>query len=90
MEPHPLPQSPQSLTLAELVLRTGILTLKVLILMLWLQSKLSPTQFLTSGAALVLVAFFLDLSPPQAAAPSRQAQHGISGATAPGGLDVPD
>ncbi len=90
MESHPLPQSPQSVTLAELVLTTGILMLKVLIPMLWLQSQISPTQFLIGGAALVLVAFFLDPSPPQDAAPSRQSQHGISGVTAPRELDVPD
>lgn len=58
------PQSePQRLTLGELVLRTGILALKVLIPMLWLQSKLSPAQFLVGGAVLVLVVFFFDLPP---------------------------
>ncbi len=90
MESHPLPQSPQFVTLAELALRTGILTLKVLIPMLWLQSKVSPTQFLIGSAALVLVAFFLDLSPPQGAAPPRQAQHRRNGVIASSELDVPD
>ena len=90
MESHALPQSPQYVTLAELALRTGILTLKVLIPMLGLQSKVSPTQFLIGSAALVLVAFFLDLSPPQDAAPPRQAQHRSNGVIASSKLDVPD
>ncbi len=67
----------QSLTLAELVLRTGILALKVLMPMLWLQSKLSPFQFLVGGAALVLVVCFIDLSPPQDSAPSRRVRFNL-------------
>lgn len=48
--------------LPELLLQTGILALKILILMLWLQSKLSYVQFLVAGMALVLVAFMLDFT----------------------------
>jgi hypothetical protein len=58
------PQS-QTVTLTELLLRTGILALKVLIPMIWLQSKLSPTQFLIGGTVLVLTAFLFDFSPTQ-------------------------
>jgi hypothetical protein len=41
--------SPPTISLTELILKTGILALKVLIPMLWLQSKLSPIQFLIGG-----------------------------------------
>ncbi|KAK3293126.1 uncharacterized protein B0H64DRAFT_206344 [Chaetomium fimeti] len=63
MESEPQPQ--QTVTLTELFLRTGILALKVLIPMIWLQSKLSPIQFLIGGTVLVLVAFLFDFSPTQ-------------------------
>jgi hypothetical protein len=55
--------SPEPVTLTELLLRTGILALKALVPMLWLQTKLSPLQFLVGGAALVLAAFLYDSSP---------------------------
>ncbi|KAK4236382.1 hypothetical protein C8A03DRAFT_35721 [Achaetomium macrosporum] len=65
--------SPEPVTLTELLLRTGILALKVLIPMLWLQSKLSPLQFLVGGAALVLAAFIFDSSPSQDPGRARRA-----------------
>lgn len=67
----------QPITLAELVLKSGISALKVLIPLLWLESRLSPTQFLVAGAALVLATFLFDSSPgpdgPQTDSPSRNA-----------------
>jgi len=66
--------TPQSVTLAELLLSTVILTLKILIPMLWLQSKLSPIQFFISSAALVLLVFFFDL-PPRGSPSPRRAIH---------------
>jgi len=63
--------TPQSATLAELLLSTVILTLKILIPMLWLQSKLSPIQFFISSAALVLFVFFFDLASRGSPSPRR-------------------
>ena len=63
---------PQTVTVTEILLKTSILALKILIPMLWLQSKLSPVQFLIGGTALILVAFLLDSSRLQNAGPSRR------------------
>lgn len=63
---------PQTATATEMLLKTGILAIKILIPMLWLQSKLSPVQFFIGGTALVLVACLLDSSPPHRAGPSRR------------------
>jgi hypothetical protein len=75
--------SPPTISLTELILRTRILALKVLIPMLWLQSKLSPIQFLIGGTALLLVVFLFDTSS------SRDHQPGPSQQSHPHGSAVP-
>ena len=64
-------------SLTELLLRTGILALKVLIPMLWLQSKLSPVQLFIAGTALIFAAFLFDFLPAQDAGrpPSMQSDN---------------
>ncbi|KAK3900017.1 hypothetical protein C8A05DRAFT_36354 [Staphylotrichum tortipilum] len=57
--------APQPLPLPDLLLHTGILILKILTPMLWLQSKLSPLQFLIGGAALILATLLLDPQLPR-------------------------
>jgi hypothetical protein len=86
MDPQP---SPHPVTLAELLLKTGILAVKILVPMLWLQSKLSPLQFLIGGAALVLVVFFFDL-PPQGSRSPRQIHPRGTGAASSREMDTPD
>lgn len=65
------PQS-QTVTLTELLLRTGILALKILIPMIWLRSKLSPIQFLIGGTAFVLTALLFDSRRPKTLVTGRQ------------------
>jgi hypothetical protein len=54
---------PSAISLVELLLKTGISAFKVLVPLLWLQSRLSSIQFLVAGSFLVLAAFLADSSP---------------------------
>ncbi|KAK3947916.1 cytochrome P450 [Pseudoneurospora amorphoporcata] len=58
--------SPMADTVAEIesFLDTGIAAIKGLIPMLWIQSKISPVQFLVGGIVVLLSYLFLAISPP--------------------------